>query len=164
MLNEEALRRSEFRQGLSVLLADGQDWTLPMPVPPDRPPLERPVDRDTAAILRAVQEAEDRNELLRAELALGDPPAVEELPARGGAVPETPRFDPSSPTLAATQEAFHRLAMAYLRRLEPGPAVAVDDGQARSGGLLRPLIHALDRLTGRRPLANPVNPISGPSH
>jgi hypothetical protein len=164
MLNEEALRRSEFRLGPSVLLADGQRWTLPMPAAPDQPHAGSPIDRDTAAILHAIREAEGRDERLRAELALGIHLLSQNYRLGAEQYQELLCFAPSSPTLASTQEAFHRLAMAYLRQLEPGPAGAVEDRRARSGGLPRPLIDALDWITGRRLVSNPVNPIGGHSN
>jgi hypothetical protein len=164
MLNVETLRRSGFRSGPSILLADGQEWIFPMPALPGVEGADSTLDRDTRAILQAIREAEDRNDLLRAELSL----AILLLSKNYRLEPEQYQellcFDRSSPTLASAQEAFHRLAMAYLRRLDPDLVGAVDDRQAGFGSLLRLIAHLHDRIAGRRPSTNPVNPIGSHSN
>ncbi len=73
MLEELESRRPEFRPGLPLRMADGQVWSLPIPVEKDGEAGDRTAhwdDTNYRAILRAIAEAEDSGELFRAELAL----------------------------------------------------------------------------------------------
>src|SRR5688572_24493754 len=64
MLDEPTRRRPDFLPGGPIRLADGQDWTFPAPgEAADFGP-------DYAALVAAIDEAEDPAERLRAELAL----------------------------------------------------------------------------------------------
>lgn len=164
MLNAETLRRPEFRLGTSVLLADGQHWIFPLPASTDSEEGGPALDRDTAAIVQAIREAEDRNELLRAEFSLAIHLLSRNYRLGAEQYQELLCFESSSPTLASAQNAFHRLAMAYLRRLDPGLLTGVDDGQARSGGLLRLAVHVFEWIAGRRPSLEPAHPIGGHSN
>jgi hypothetical protein len=63
MTHEPSARRPGFREGLKVRLADGELWSLPI--------LERDADDpEYVGLLRAMAEAEDREEWLLAGLAL----------------------------------------------------------------------------------------------
>ena len=63
MIDEEALRLPTFVEGTRIGLANGQAWSLP-----DPPAYEE--DDEHQGLLRAIGEAEDERERLRAELAL----------------------------------------------------------------------------------------------
>lgn len=164
MLNEGTLRRTSFRPGPAILLADGREWIFPMPAAPEELSAEPSVDRETEAIVRAIREAEDRTEQRRGELALAIHLLAKNYRLGPDQYQELLCFDPSSPTLASSQEAFHRLALDYLRALDPEPAETADRATVRSAGVLRPLIQAFDWLVGRRTLAHPADSCSGSSH
>ncbi len=73
MHDERARRRPSFQPGLSLRLADGQFWSLPIPADAPGEPAVSPRawdDPDYRAILQALREAEDPGERFRAELAL----------------------------------------------------------------------------------------------
>lgn len=123
MRDEMALRRPEFRPGISIRLADGQFWTFPAPSSPERAgeggasgPGHSQPDSEYDDLIGGVLEAEDEVERLRAELAL----AIHLLgknydlePADYGRVLE---FPPGSPALTALQCDFHALAVAHARK------------------------------------------------
>lgn len=76
MLDEMALRRSDFLPGVRIRLADGQEWTLPGapsgdPGPEAGGPEPDALGADYAGIVAAILEAENEAERRRAELALG---------------------------------------------------------------------------------------------
>ena len=120
MLNEKDLRRTGFRSGVSIDLADGQSWVFPMPA--ERPEL---VDGGLAAdpefldLLDAIREAEDRAEMLRAELAL----AIHLLDRNYDLGPRQLQrlfeFDREGPTQSEAQHAFHELAVQAFRGVRP---------------------------------------------
>ncbi|RUL84203.1 hypothetical protein [Tautonia sociabilis] len=150
------MRRPGFRSGLSVILADGQRWTLPLPAEADREEIPAPVEEHIRAILEMIREAEDRAELLRAELALG----IHLLSINYRLGPEQYQellsFERSSPMRETSQEAFHRAALAYLRRLnaEEGRADHLVIGERYPPeGLLGLVTQFLRRLWGRSPVS-----------
>src|SRR4051794_16859975 len=63
MVDEQSLRRPTFVDGKRITLANGQAWSLP-----DHPPYKD--DAEHLGVLRAVCDAEDDADRLRAELAL----------------------------------------------------------------------------------------------
>jgi hypothetical protein len=110
MQDERALRRPVFVEGTSVVLADGQSWSLP----------ERRRDRDDPeydGMLRMILEAEDVAERLRSELAL----TIFLLSRNYELSPEHYRtllgFESGDPALATLQRDVHALVVAQLESL-----------------------------------------------
>lgn len=109
MLDPMLKRRLGFRAGSSIHLADGQAWTVPQPdqmVEPNRP---------YEALLLAVATADDRRELLRAELALGIHLITlnyDLAPLILGALLDFPVGDPA---LAELQSELHDVAIEHVR-------------------------------------------------
>jgi hypothetical protein len=64
MADESTLRRPIFREGIWIRMADGQAWLFPRPLAPG-------LDPEYDATVRGLHEAEDHDEALRFELALG---------------------------------------------------------------------------------------------
>jgi hypothetical protein len=110
MVDEQALRRPDFVEGRRILLANGQEWSVP-----DNPALQD--DAEHIALLRAIGESEDQADCHRAELALTilllsrnyDLSPLDYQAILG--------FRPSDPSLAALQHAIHDLAVEQLRAL-----------------------------------------------
>jgi hypothetical protein len=69
LLNELTCRRSSFRQGRRIRLADGQTWTFPAP-PQGSEWKSLPFGAEYTDILQALQESEDSAEENLAKLAL----------------------------------------------------------------------------------------------
>jgi hypothetical protein len=140
MLDERALRRTAFVAGTNVVLADGQSWTLP----------ERRLDHDDpeyVAMLRMVHEAEDRSEVLRAELAL----TIFLLSRNYELTPELYRtlldFEPGDPDLVALQSEIHALALAQVALLRSEARTAELDPTGSE--ILSSLGSLLSRLRAR---------------
>jgi hypothetical protein len=113
MLDPMLQQRPGFRSGNSIQLADGQAWTVPEPDLMDdaKPPYE--------ALLSAVAAADDRPELLRAELALGIHLIAlnyELSPLILGALLDFPEGDPA---LADLQIELHDIAIEHVRAHRP---------------------------------------------
>jgi hypothetical protein len=108
MIDENSRRRSGFRNGIAIRLADGRPWIFPEPV--SGRALDDP---HLLAILEAIREAEDHVDLLRAELVL----AIHLLGRNYELGPEDYQellaFEPGGTTLAQVQRAIHNLALAY---------------------------------------------------
>jgi hypothetical protein len=119
MVDEQALRRPAFSEGLRIRLANGQAWSLP-----DQPPYKE--DLEHLAVLREITEAEDAPDRLRGELAL----TIYLLSRNYDLLPDDYRvileFAPGDPALAEMQAAVHDLAneqIRVLRRLaDSGPS------------------------------------------
>lgn len=112
MVSETALRRNEFLNGTTVLLADGQPWTIPGPVPGRGP---GGFGAAYHAALQAIEEAEDEPDRLRSELVLA-------ICLLGSNYRLTPtdyqrilRFVPDDPALPASQVAFRAIGDEHLR-------------------------------------------------
>jgi len=163
MLAETNLRLPQFRPGPSIRLADGQFWTFPAatvsePSPqrpqdePERDADEPGLDADYIALLEAIQEAEDRSDQLRAELAL----AIHLLSQNYDLDPDDYQtllgFEPGSPELKAAQEAFHELALDHLCWFPE--TLVVDRRQSELEGLASPILQAFDRLRRRLGLSD----------
>lgn len=144
MLDQRALRSTDYREGTEIRLADGQCWTFPAPGGMSGP--ESPAaDPNYLPILEAILDAEDTPDRLRSELVL----AIHLLGRNYRLRPREYRkllgFPAGSPALAAAQHAFHELATQHLRanlvNAEVGPAAARPSGfltraWARLGSLL----------------------------
>src|SRR5437773_1040820 len=68
LLDELSSRRSSFRPGSPIRLADGQTWTLPAP-PKAKEWMAAPFDAEYTGLIQAIMEAEDASEQRLAELA-----------------------------------------------------------------------------------------------
>jgi hypothetical protein len=110
MIDELALRRPAFVEGVRIRLANGQQWSFP-----DRPP--HPEDQELIALLQAVDEAEDAHERLRGELAL----AILLLSRNYDLGPDDYQailgYPQDDPAIAAMQTALHELAIRQSRDL-----------------------------------------------
>lgn len=109
MLDIMICRRSDIRTNLSVHLADGQAWPLP-----DRAATIHPA-HVYEALLDSIVAADDQNDMLRAELALGIYLIVSNYdlpPLILNALLEFPQNDPE---LTRLQTELHTLAMEHIR-------------------------------------------------
>jgi hypothetical protein len=119
MLDEPTRRRPDFLPGSPIRLADGQLWTFPAPAH------EAEFGPDYPAAIAAVDEAEDRAERLRAELALAILLLCRNYDLSPDALSGLLRYAPGNPALAQLQEAFGRLA-----REHAGPSRSAPDADA----------------------------------
>jgi hypothetical protein len=153
MRDERARRRSRFRPGIDLRLADGQVWSLPLPSGPlgegDSALFHEGSestwdDRNYAAIVRAALEAEDEGDVFRARLALAihllnwnydlDADDFEDLLDDHG----------ESRRRADLSRALNRLALAHLR---PFTLTAMGD----SGRFFDPAQDDFRRVIGHEP-------------
>jgi len=130
MLDETALRRPDFRPGISARMADGQVWYLP--AGPDRDPegaAEGPaaaaddggLGRDYEATVAAVLDAEDGAERLRAELALAIVLLAHNYDLGPADYQELLGSESSGAVLASLQRAFHTVAGEHAWHFRPRP-------------------------------------------
>jgi hypothetical protein len=107
MCLERKSRRSDFETGVDVRLSDGETWTLPIP---------SLTDPEYYALIAVVLEAEDRVEVLLAELAL----TIFLLDRNYELEPEQLSsllcFSADDPALAALQDAVHDLVVEIVDR------------------------------------------------
>jgi hypothetical protein len=116
-------RRSNFGAGVDVRLSDGWVWTLSMP---------SRSDPECDALIAAVIEAEDRSEILRAELAL----TIYLLDKNYDLKPEQFGsllcFPPDDPALASLQDALHGLVMTSAGGVQaPASSLGEDTSERR---------------------------------
>lgn len=146
MPNEASLRRRDFRPGRAIRLADGQEWIFPGPrcSPPGALDFEAAAD---AATVTAVFEAFEPPDRRRAELALAIRLLGHNYRLGPGDYRALLTHDRESPALAATQNAFHELALEYARWLWPADtdADAVDSSACLRGSVA---VAARSRLQG----------------
>jgi hypothetical protein len=167
MLDERTRRRADYRLGTGIRLADGQCWTFPAPlVPsgndPDAMTAGRADLTTYVALIRAVIEAEDRDDRRRCELALAiwllsynydlDPADYQMLLG----------FAPGSAALARSQEAFSTLAFEHAQSLWSRRRDEATTTAAEPVGWVRGLWRAgVRRWAGRR-TARAMGLASGP--
>ena len=118
MPNEASLRRRDFRPGRTIRLADGQEWMFPDPRCSPSGALDFEAAAD-AATVAAVFEAFEPADRRRAELALAIRLLGHNYHLDPGGYRALLTFDRDDPALAATQNAFHELALEYAQRLWP---------------------------------------------
>lgn len=132
MRDELSCRRTEYRPGRAVLLADGQHWTFPAPTEGE-PAGTGPFGPDYEALLRAIIEAEDQDERRRAELAL----AIELLACNYRLTTDDYAalldFETGDPALPAVQAALGEIAYDHLRTFR---STAVEAPRRRGWGFL----------------------------
>jgi hypothetical protein len=113
MLDPTTHQRAEFRAGTPICLADGQTWILPSPNP------EQGSDEVYEALISSIVMADDRRELLRAELALGIRLILTNYdlpPLLLGAMLDFPEGDPELPRFQTT---LHLLSLEHVRAFRP---------------------------------------------
>lgn len=151
MAYEPALRRSDFRPGTLVRLADGRSWTFPAP-PGDLESDLEGFGPEYRAILAAIVEAEDLPERRRGELVL----AVELLGRNYDLRPDQLRELLDRPSggeeARRLQQAFADLAAEHLQRARGSRA---PEPTARPTSRWGRLLEALSRLARPR---RPVDP------
>jgi hypothetical protein len=128
-VREELLtRHAGFTEGVVVVLADGQSWTLPVP---DQ---NAQHDPELDGLLRCIGGAEDRSEQLRAELALTILLLSRNYVLGPEELSALLSFPPDDPRLAVLQERVHALAVEAIGRLasEEGPGRS-DHSDGRPG-------------------------------
>jgi hypothetical protein len=102
MIDEHARRREGFDPGITVEMADGQPWSLPMPSLED-------ADAELQATLHAVFESEDRAERLRSELALTILLLARNYDLAAEDYQLLLSFAPDDPALSRLQQAVHAM-------------------------------------------------------
>lgn len=113
---EQALRLPDFRDGVAIRLADGQEWILPAPPQDDEDAAD--FGREYEALVGAVQEAVDPSERRLAELCfiiflLGKNYELDASDYEG-----LLELAPDRATLRAMQESFHEVAVAHIKGLQ----------------------------------------------
>jgi hypothetical protein len=114
LLHEHLNRRSTFRDGVKIRLADGQFWTLPAPLKASE---RASFGTEYRGLIKAIAEAEDSSEQRLAELAFAifllssnyHPSSLDYEFLLG--------FAPGSPESTAAQLAFHHVAQEHLQSL-----------------------------------------------
>jgi hypothetical protein len=147
MPTEDIHRRPGFQSGRSIRLADGQEWVFPAPVTRgtgDAEDADIAADSSYLALLRALEEAEDRAELRRAELAL----TIHLLGRNYDLGPEDYQrllgLTPGSPELARMQDELHELVWAHLEQLRERLESRPEGPGARRSWLA----HAVQAISG----------------
>jgi hypothetical protein len=137
-VNEYLSRRPSFREGVSIRLADDQLWTFPAP-PKSSETGAASFGSEYESLVQAILEVEDRSELRLAELALAifllgynyslSPSAFERLLG----------FTSESSESAASQLAFHHVALQHVQSFLGASGASWDSGQAapRTGWVSR---------------------------
>lgn len=120
MVDERAARRSTFADGTGVRMANGQVWVLPGR-------LADADDPEYDACLLAVVEAEDRTELLRAELALTILLLSRNYHLKPGDFQDLLGFAPDDPALGEMQDAVHEVAIEHAQRFYVGVVARVEE-------------------------------------
>jgi hypothetical protein len=156
---EELSRRAEFQAGTEVWLADGYLWKFPAPRVPWHTPLDES-GNEYLGLLRAVKEAEDRQERDLAELALAIYLFVQNYELSPGQLEFLFTFPPRSKELADSKRAFSALAFEHVRCLHQAgllaPTVPVSRRRWRDG-----YAHFLARLRRFRPIRRWLHPRNG---
>jgi hypothetical protein len=125
LVDEPARRRTGFRNGTIIRMADGQMWTMPAPLTvleQENPPF----GTEYTDLIRAIEQAESRRERLLAELSFAifllghnyclSPADYEQLLG----------FSPDSPDLFEWQLAVRRVTEAHLQSLADASCLRVD--------------------------------------
>lgn len=131
MLDERSLRRAEFQGGFPVRLADRQNWQLPTPEDLVGRPLDASRRAHYQSLTLGIVEAESREELNQAELALTIFLLSQNYYLNPTSCFEMLSFEPGDPELSELQATLHHLAMDHVRvrgtsvevRTTAGPSV-----------------------------------------
>ncbi len=118
--------------GLRVRLADGQVWTLPYRAPSGDDP-------EYDALLTMIDEANDRSEGLRAELALTIFLLHRAYDLDSDRLNALLSFEPESPDLPTLQDAIHSLVLVSMERSRAALSTLAEASEGRSPGPHAPL-------------------------
>ena len=142
MVDELSSRRSRFRPGNPICLANDQEWTLPAPVADSEFAVES-AEAEYLGLIHAVQEAEDQSERRLVELALAIFLIELNYQLSSTDLANLFTFQPRSQELTNSQHAFESLARDHILSL------------ARRGKLPLPASSPIAERqpTGRRVLA-----------
>ncbi len=113
MLDEASSRRSSFRQGSDIQLADGQTWVLPAP-PAGSEWNTMPFGPEYTLLIRATLEKEDSSEERLAELALAIFLLGHNYHLKPGDYERLLGSIPGSRASSDWQLAFHQIAQDHL--------------------------------------------------
>jgi len=113
---EQALRLPDFRDGVAIRLADGQEWILPAPPQNDEDAAD--FGREYEALVGAIQEAADPSERRLTELCfviflLGKNYDLDAADYEG-----LLELAPDPAVLQAMQKSFHDVAVAHVQWLQ----------------------------------------------
>jgi hypothetical protein len=147
MRDERSCRRTVYRPGRAVLLADGQHWTFPAPTEGE-PAGAGQVGPDYEALLRAIIEAEDQDERRRVELALAITLLACNYQLAAHDYAALLDFGPGDPALSAVQAALGEIASDHLRSFRP---TTVEVPRRRGWGFLSRPLRLLGFPSVRRP-------------
>jgi len=107
MLDERKIRRSGFREGRWVCLSDGRRWALAASDHYESDP-------ECDALLRTIAQAEDKNELLFAELALTIFLLTKNYHLHASDIQSLLQFNTDDPALASLQRDVHAFVLETL--------------------------------------------------
>jgi hypothetical protein len=116
LVDERLSRRSGFREGTKIRLADGQAWTIPAP-PNASESQMTPFDPQYTDVMRAIEQAEDPSERQLAELSLAIFLLGHNYCLSAADYQQLLGFRPGSAELAEWQAAFRNLAEEHLQCL-----------------------------------------------
>jgi hypothetical protein len=136
MIDENALCLPTFVEGTRITLANGQAWSLP-------DPSSFGEDQNHQALLRAIVEAEDEPERLRAELALTIFLLSRNYRLTSADYMAVLDYGPGDPALGELQAVVHELAARQCRALRP--VVPATPAVLLSPSILWRLSHLLGR-------------------
>jgi len=136
-------RRSDVHAERGIRLADGQVWTFLSPGGHGTCSADVEFGPDYLELIRAILEAEDRNEGRMAELALAMLLIGHKHPLTPNEYQRLFMFEPDSPELAASQAAFHDLALDHVDH------VTAMGGLSRTAGERSDAPGALGRFLSR---------------
>ncbi len=142
MVDERSVRRPGFIEGTRIRLADGQSWSFPASQP-DRD------DPEYDQVLRAVFEAEDDAERLRAELALTILLLARNYHLGPADYQELLGYPPGDPALARLQREVHQMVLDHAEKL------GIRGKRHRTSDPVRPVPGTGDKSGGDK--SGPVN-------
>jgi len=116
VVDERSSRRSRFRPGNPICLANGQEWILPAPTADSEFAVESAA-AEYLGLIHAVQEAEDQSERRLAELALAIFLIGLNYQLNSTDLANLFTFQPRSRELADSQHAFESLARDHVLAL-----------------------------------------------
>jgi hypothetical protein len=156
MRDERARRRPNYRPGLKLRLADGQVWSLPIPLSQEEAALSQAAnpnwnDASYRLLIDAIVNSGDRGELFRAELAL----AIHLLDWNYSLAPEDfeELLDEQDGSLNRLDlgEILHMLAMAHVGLVVSTPGLSPQGSSTSRRDDFRRLIGQIaSRIFGRR--------------
>jgi hypothetical protein len=126
LLDEASCRRSGFRAGGRIRLADGRTWTLPAPATPAEPN-SPPFGAEYADLIEAIMDAEDGSQQRRAELALAIFLLGHNYALSPADFTRLLGFRPDSPESTEWRLAFHQFAHEHVHAFLSTAGPALDE-------------------------------------